>query len=94
MQINIATYVVNSFQYCTSLTSITIPSGVTIIDNFAFADCGRLTSITVLPVAPPTLGNSAILTATTIIYVPSSSVKAYKTASGWRRYASKIQAIP
>ena len=28
------------------------------------------------------------------IYVPSESVDAYKAASGWSDFASKIQAIP
>jgi len=28
------------------------------------------------------------------IYVPSESVEAYKSASGWSNYASRIQPIP
>jgi len=28
------------------------------------------------------------------IYVPSASVNAYKTATNWSTYASRIQAIP
>ena len=37
----------NAFQSCTSLTSITIPSGVTRIGNYAFDNCTSLTSITI-----------------------------------------------
>ena len=36
-----------AFEYCDSLTSITIPSGVTSIGNDAFYDCTSLTSITI-----------------------------------------------
>ena len=32
---------------CSSLTSVTIGSGVTSIGSFAFSDCGSLTSITI-----------------------------------------------
>ena len=37
----------NTFQYCLSLTSITIPSSVTNIDHFAFQYCSSLTSVTI-----------------------------------------------
>ena len=37
----------NAFQYCFSLTSITIPSSVTCIGSYAFEYCTSLTSITI-----------------------------------------------
>ena len=49
--------------------------------------------MTVKATTPPTLGYAVIPDVTTI-YVPSSSVNAYKSAKGWKDYASKIQAIP
>ncbi len=36
-----------AFYYCTSLTSITIPNGVTLIDEYAFYYCTSLTSIAI-----------------------------------------------
>ena len=81
---------------CTSLTTITIPAGVTTIGMQAFDGCTSLTSITCLPTTPPTLNNTNQFNATNNcpIYVPAESVAAYKAASGWSTYASRIQAIP
>ena len=88
---SIGTY---AFQNCTSLTSITIPSSVTSINGEAFYNCTSLTSITVEATTPPTLGSSAFNNTNNCpIYVPAESVDAYKTASGWSSYASRIQSI-
>ena len=85
-----------AFSYCSSLTSVTIPSGVTNIGLSAFYKCSGLTSITINATTPPTLGGSGVFDNTNNcpIYVPSASVDAYKTATNWRNYASRIQAIP
>ena len=47
-----------AFYQCTSLTSITIPDGVTSIGNYAFYDCTGLTSITI-PDSVTTIGDQA-----------------------------------
>ena len=84
-----------AFGSCTSLTSIEIPSGVTSIGNGAFNACTSLTSVTVEATTPPIIEDDVFNQAISlIIYVPSDSVDAYKTARGWNRYASRIQAIP
>ena len=83
------------FSGCTGLTTLVIPSNISSIDNNAFRICSGLTSITVHSVTPPTLGRGAFDdTNNCPIYVPSGSVDAYKAASGWSNYASRIQAIP
>lgn len=93
---NVASIGEFAFQGCRSLTSLTIPSSVASIDNQAFAFCSGLTSITVESTTPPTIGEYDVFTFTNNcpIYVPSASVNAYKSASGWSNYANRIQAIP
>ena len=83
------------FQKCTKLTSLVIPSNISSINNFAFSGCTGLRSITVHSTTPPTLGTGVFdNTNNCPIYVPSGSVDAYKAASKWSNYASRIQAIP
>ena len=83
-----------AFYECSGLTSITIPDGVTSIGNNAFNDCSGLTSITVLRTTPATIEYGVFdSTNNAPIYVPSQSVSAYKSATNWSSYASRIQAI-
>ena len=84
------------FSRCTSLTSVTIGSGVASIGSSAFYGCSRLTSVTIQATTPPTLANANAFQNTNtnlIIYVPAASVNAYKAATNWSAYASRIQAI-
>lgn len=84
-----------AFQGCSSFTSCTIGSGVTSIGDGAYGWCYSLSSITVNATTPPALGSNAFSdTNRCPIYVPSGSVNAYKTATNWSRYESRIQAIP
>lgn len=82
------------FVNCTNLTEATLPSTLTTISQYSFYGCTKLSIITLKSVTPPSLGASVFGRAPiTSIYVPAESVEAYKTASGWSAYASKIQAI-
>ena len=83
-----------AFGDCSSLTGITIPNSVTSIGDWAFGDCSSLRTMTVKATTPPTLGYGPISNTIQTIYVPASSVSTYKSASGWKDYASKIQAMP
>lgn len=85
-----------AFRDCYYITSVVLPSTVTEIGGLAFYNDGSLSSFTINATTPPTLGNGALnmLSSNLVIYVPSASVSAYQTASGWSAFASRIQAIP
>ena len=84
----------NAFANCTSLSSVTIGSSVTSIGERAFSGCSSLSSVTIEATTPPTLGGSLFNTSVSIIYVPTESVEAYKTANIWINYSSMIRPIP
>ena len=89
--------IISNYAFARSgLNSVKIGSGVTAIYSNAFNSCYTLTQITVEAVTPPTLSSGVFqgVPATCKIYVPSSSVNAYKSASGWSDRKSYINAIP
>lgn len=77
------------------LVSLTIPSGVTSIGVNLCLECGDLIEVIMYPTVPPSLGQGAFgrTSPDLLIKVPSGSLQAYKTASGWSIYADKIVAI-
>ena len=83
------------FYNCTSLTSITLPESLTSLGNSCFRNCSSLILVTVLPATPPTLGSRAFESVHTSfnIKVRYPYVNAYKAATNWKSYASKISAI-
>ena len=81
-----------AFYGCTGLTSLTIPNSVTSIGGYAFEGCSRLTSVTIEAETPPTLGEEAFYdTNNCPIYVPCSTLDAYKMAPMWDYYADRIR---
>ena len=86
-----------AFYYCYSLASITIPEGVTGIGAHAFNACYGMAEYHLLPTTPPTLYNTNAfngIPSDCIIYVPKGCLEAYKTATNWATYASKMQEEP
>ena len=91
---SVTTLIEYSFTNCENLTTITIPSSVTSIGGSAFWACTKLKNIVVQATTPPTLGLSSFYDNGVVsIAVPTGSVNAYKTATNWSNYASKIVAI-
>lgn len=75
--------------------TVTIPDNVAIINHDAFNGCIYLVNVTVLATTPPFLESGVFSNTNNCpIYVPAESVEAYKIASGWRSYASRLFPIP
>ena len=86
-----------AFSYCSNLTNITIPVNVKTIKNSALS-CGsseNKTTFTFKSTTPPSIGSQAFNTNyINKIYVPSSAVSTYKSATNWSSLSSYIQANP
>ena len=82
-----------AFSFSTLLETATIPSSVATIGEQAFYGCGYLASIKIKATTPPTLGNGALPSIISAIYVPEESVDTYKSADGWKDFADRIQEI-
>ena len=86
----------HAFFLCSKLKSIEIPSSVKRIGDSAFDMCMGLTSVTCYATTPPQIGVSVFYPPVSDgcpIYVPSQSLDAYKTDSGWKAYYSRLQPI-
>ena len=70
------------------LASITIPSKVTHIGQYAFSNCIGLTSITSEAMTPPICSEGVFdeVDKSIPLYVPDGSVDAYKAADGWKDF--------
>ena len=94
----ITTIAHDAFYESLKLKSVTIPQSVSSIEEYAFYYCESLKTVYCKRTTPPTLGvsvfdNSDDGTDKPIgckIYVPTSAVELYKTATNWKRYKSYI----
>ena len=93
-----------AFLHCSSLTTANFPA-CTAIDHNAFLYCSRLISLYLIASSVCTLANSNVFTSTPIggysaiagtygtIYVPTSLLTAYQTATNWTYFSSRFSAI-
>ena len=84
----------NTFYGCSSLVNAPeIPSAVTSMSS-TFGGCTSLKEVTFLHTTPPSYNNTlSSCSSLESIYVPDKSVNAYKTATGWSQFASKIKPL-
>jgi hypothetical protein len=82
----------SAFLACYGLTSVTVGGGVTTIGNGAFNRCDNIAHIYLRAITPPILSTVYTLPTTPMptIHVPVGSGDAYKSATNWSSFASKI----
>lgn len=86
------------FDGCPNLEIVILSEMVAEIGSWALKNCPVLGAVICKNIVPPTLGSGAftgslIASGTGSIYVPDASVEAYKTATNWSAYASRILPI-
>ena len=90
---SVTTMDVYCFEYCENLTSVTIGNNVANIKSYAFYNCDKLTNIYCKATTPPRIDYHSVLSNDVPgrnIYVPASSMNAYKTATYWKNFADAI----
>jgi hypothetical protein len=70
------------------LTEITIPESVTEMGSLCFHGCENLSKVTCYAVTPPKTSNSFEDENKKMLYVPETSVYAYKAAEEWKDFGN------
>ncbi|MDR2591598.1 MAG: leucine-rich repeat protein [Chitinispirillales bacterium] len=87
---SVETFDDRAFWYCSALRSVTIGNGLTAIPTEFFETCTGLTSVVSLNPVPPGLGLGLKkfddLFKEVCIYVPESSIDAYRAAAVWDKF--------
>lgn len=81
------------FSNCPNLEMVILPDTVAAIKNYAFFRSAKLRNVIVKASTPPALENKDAFNGVDsnfIIYVPDASVAAYREATNWSSYASRI----
>lgn len=76
-----------AFDY-TNLETVYLPFTIEKIGTRAFADCTKLSSITVYAMTPPTLESSVFqgVPEGLVVYVPAAALHQYLDAEGWKEF--------
>ena len=79
----------------TNLRLLILPSTISDLSSDALATHGSANTTPVIckAVTPPTKTNTSYYTNVAAVYVPDESVDAYKAATGWSQWATKIKPL-
>jgi len=85
-----------TFANCTDLLTVQLPSGITYIQDEAFARCTSLERIVMLAAKPPLVEESgdvfpSSVLSKVILEVPKGSKASYRSAEGWRLFANIVE---
>lgn len=81
-----------NFRGCSSLEEAIIGDKITSMGHSEFRECPKLTVFICKAITPPTIGTQVFATTSQYlrIFVPDEAVEAYKAATNWSDYASRI----
>lgn len=85
-----------AFENCTSLDRVEIGSGMTTIGGSAFSGCTGIEKIICAATTPPSITSSTFpssLYNSAYLYVPKTSLSAYKNADYWKNFSQHIVSI-
>lgn len=83
-------YGAGPFSDCKELEFVEVPATVANIETGFVAGCTALKEIVLRNPTPATLGTAPFYSTTCPFFVPNESVEAYKSATGWSAFASRI----
>ena len=90
-----------AFMFCNQLDTVKLPATLVNLYAHSLENMYRVKTLYCYAEVPPTCGTDALKNLASTwqqsglhIYVPSGSVNAYKSASGWSAYSSKIYSMP
>lgn len=76
------------FWKCSNLSTVVLGAGLTSMGVRVFTDCSSLSSITCMALIPPSITNSTFSNYNATLYVPASSLDAYKNANYWKNFTN------
>ena len=79
---------------CGLVKELVVPENVSSMGDYCLYGCTGLTSLSVLPDTPPSLGFRALdETGECPIYVPSPSLETYRSANRWKDISERLKAL-
>ena len=86
-----------AFDSCSNMTSVTIPSSVTSIGDYAFTRCYGLKHVYCYPINPPSIRNDSFGNPfwqthiySAVLHVPSTSVESYRAVEAWNGFGAIV----